>query len=464
MNKFKATIGVEIHISLNTKTKMFSSSKNDFNDPPNTNISPIDVGYPGALPVLNKEAVIKAIKLAKALKMKINNVLYFDRKNYYYPDLPKGFQITQHEDPIAKNGKLKVLNKTINIERIHLEEDTAKSIHKNNKTYLNFNRSGSPLIEVVSKPEFSSGKEAAKYVQKIKEMVIFLKISDGKMEKGSLRADINISLNDINKKQLGTKVEIKNLNSISNIEKAIKIEIRKQKELLLKNEKIFPYTKRFDEKLQDTIKMRVKKESIDYKFFPEPNIPPIFLEKEFIDSIKINELSNKREKKYLNWNIPKEYVKQLISNLKMANYFDSIDYKDKNKLSKFFFAEIVSLANSKNLSVIDLKINPKEIVSLLLKVKEGKISGKHAKEIVPLLINNKKTVNLIIKEKNIKLISNENKILKMINEIINENKEFINKNKDRKERVSKFILGQLMKKSKGQVNPKIASKIVEKFL
>ena len=464
MNKFKPTIGVEIHISLNTKTKMFSSSKNDFNDPPNTNISPVDVGYPGSLPVLNKEAVVKAIKLAKALKMEINNVLYFDRKNYYYPDLPKGFQITQYENPIAKNGKLKVLNKIINIERIHLEEDTAKSIHKNNKTYLNFNRSGAPLIEVVSKPEFSSAKEAAKYVQKIKEMVISLKISDGKMERGSLRADINISLKDVDKEKLGTKVEIKNLNSISNIEKAVKIEIQKQKEALSKNKKIFPYTKRFDEKLQDTIKMRIKKESIDYKFFPEPNIPPIFLEKDFIDSIKIDELSNEREEKYLTQNIPNEYVTQLISNQKMADYFDSIDYKDKNKLSKFFFAEIVSLANSKNLSVIDLKINPKEIVNLLLKIKEGTISGKHAKIIVPLLINNKKSVDLIIKEKNIKLISNENTILQMVNEIMSENQEFINKNKERKERVWKFILGQLMKKSKGQINPKIASKIVEKIL
>lgn len=464
MNKFKTTIGVEIHISLNTKSKIFSSAKNDFNDPPNTNISPIDVGYPGALPILNKEAVIKAIKLAKVLKMEINNVLYFDRKNYYYPDLPKGFQITQHENPIAKNGKLKILNKIINIERIHLEEDTAKSIHKNNKTYLNFNRAGAPLIEVVSKPEFSSAIEAAKYVEKIRDIVVLLKISDGKMEKGSLRADINVSLKEINKKTLGTKVEIKNLNSISNIEKAIKIEIQKQKTMLLKNQKIFPYTKRFDEKLQDTIKMRVKKESIDYKFFPEPNIPPIFLKKEFIDSIKINELSNKREEIYLSLNIPKEYVKQLISNKKMADYFDSIDYKDKNKLSKFFFAEIVSLANSKNFNVVDLQINPKEIVNLLFKIKEGKISGKHAKEIIPLLIKNKKSVDLIIKEKNIKLISDENKIFKMVNETIKENQEFIKKNKERKERILKFILGQLMKKSKGQINPKIANKIVEKLL
>ena len=464
MNNFKATIGVEIHISLNTKSKMFSSSKNNFNDPPNTNISPVDVGYPGALPVLNKEAVIKAIKLAKALKMEINDTLYFDRKNYYYPDLPKGFQITQHENPVAKNGKLKVLDKIINIQRIQLEEDTAKSIHKNNKTYLDFNRAGSPLIEVVSKPEFSSAKEAAKYVEIIKDMVVFLKISDGKMENGSLRADINVSLNYVDQKTFGTKVEIKNLNSISNIEKAIKVELEKQKNALLKNQKIISWTKRFDEKLQDTVKMRIKKEAIDYKFFPEPNIPPISLDKKFIDAIQINELPGQKEERYLSLNIPEEYVKQLLSNLETANYFDSINYQDKNKLSKFFFSEIVSLANSKSLSVINLKIKPKEITKLLLKVEKGQISNSHAKKIVPFLINNQKSVDLIIKEKNMKLISDKSQIHQMLKQIIQENQAFIDKNKDRKERVFKFVLGLLMKKSKGQVNPKIASKILGKIL
>jgi aspartyl-tRNA(Asn)/glutamyl-tRNA(Gln) amidotransferase subunit B len=396
--------------------------------------------------------------------MNINDILYFDRKNYYYFDLPKGYQITQNKNPIAKDGIINLSNKIINIERIHLEEDAAKSIHKNNKTYLNYNRSGTPLIEIVSKPEISTSKEATEYVQKIKDLVISLDISDGKMEEGSLRVDVNISLRPIGQKELGTKVEIKNLNSISNIEKSIEIEIKKQIQSLLNNEKILNCTKKFDEEKQDTVVMRMKFKSIDYKFFPEPNIPPIYLGKKFINSIKINELPDERKQRYLNLNISKEYVEQLISNIEMSNYFDLIKYKNKDKLSKLFFSEIVSLAKSLNKSIVNLNIKPSQIKLVLKKLEEGLISGRHAKLIIPLLVDSKNDVEKIIKEKGIKLISDKNLIIKMINELIEKNKNFIEKNKERKERINKFILGQLMKESKGQINPKLASKILKKIL
>jgi aspartyl-tRNA(Asn)/glutamyl-tRNA(Gln) amidotransferase subunit B len=376
--------------------------------------------------------------------MNINDILYFDRKNYYYFDLPKGYQITQNKNPIAKDG--------------------IKSIHKNNKTYLNYNRSGTPLIEIVSKPEISTSKEATEYVQKIKDLVISLDISDGKMEEGSLRVDVNISLRPIGQKELGTKVEIKNLNSISNIEKSIEIEIKKQIKSLLNNEKILNCTKKFDEKKQDTVVMRMKFKPIDYKFFPEPNIPPIYLGKKFINSIKINELPDERKQRYLNLNISKEYVEQLISNIEMSNYFDLIKYKNKDKLSKLFFSEIVSLAKSLNKSIVNLNIKPSQIKLVLKKLEEGLISGRHAKLIIPLLVDSKNDVEKIIKEKGIKLISDKNLIIKMINELIEKNKNFIEKNKERKERINKFILGQLMKESKGQINPKLASKILKKIL
>lgn len=464
MNNFETIIGIEIHIELNTKTKMFSSSPNNFNAEPNTQVSPIDIAYPGTLPVVNKQAVIKAIKLGKSLNMKINDTLYFDRKNYYYPDLPKGYQITQNNRPIGSNGKIKISNKVITIERIHLEEDTAKSIYKDGKTFLNFNRAGVPLIEIVSDPVIKNANEAAEYVQMIRDLSIALDISDAKMEEGSLRADVNISLRPRGQKSFGTKVEIKNLNSIANIKKAIEIEIQKQTKQLLLGKPIQMSTKRFNESTQDTITMRVKKEAADYKFFEEPNIPPIYIGKEFIDEINIGELPWERIERYKSFGLSDEYINNLVSNLKTANYFDLIDVDDKVQAAKIFFAEIVSLANSKNVEVVELNIDPTQLSILIDKLNMGYISGKHIKQIIPQLEGGKETVDSVIQKDNLKMIDNEEVINKMLNDIISENTSFIETNKERPERISKFILGQLMKKSQGQANPVIANKLVNKIL
>ena len=452
MNNLEVIIGIEIHIELNTETKMFSSGKNNFESLPNTNVTPTDIAYPGTLPVVNKEAVVKAIKLGKALEMDIDEILHFDRKHYFYPDLPKGYQITQDERPIGSNGSIKISNMNVSIERIHLEEDTAKSIHKKGKTLLNYNRAGVPLIEVVTNPVMSNGIEASEYVKAIRDVAIALDISDAKMEEGSLRADINISLRPYGQKELGTKVEIKNLNSIGNIQKSIEIEIKKQTKMILSGEKIKMATKRFDESIQDTVTMRLKTGTVDYKFFAEPNIPPIFIGKEFIDSIELNELPWERISRYKTYGLSDEYISKLLSNIEQANFFDLIKYNDKSKLAKLFFAEVVSLSN--------LDLDPKQIEIILNKMDIGEISGKHAKEIIPLLINKNKTVEDIISEKGMKQISDELILNEMLNSIIESNNKFINENKERPERVSKFILGQLMKKSKGQANPVIANKLV----
>lgn len=464
MNNFETVIGIEIHVELNTKTKMFSSAKNDFDSSVNTNVSHVDIAYPGALPVVNKEAVAKAIKLAKALNMKIDDVLHFDRKNYYYPDLPKGFQITQDERPIGSEGTIRISNKEIQIERIHLEEDTAKSIHKDGKTFINYNRAGVPLIEIVTHPVMSNGKEASEYVQAIRDLVVSLGISDAKMEEGSLRADINISLRPRGQKEFGTKVEIKNLNSIGNIQKSIELEIKKQTAMLLTGEEIKMATKRFDEASQDTITMRVKTGVADYKFFAEPNIPPIQLTQEFIDSIKLDELPWERLERYKGYGLSEEHISNLSSNLEQAKYFDLIKYEDKTKVANLFFAELVSLANANNKTVTDLNVNPNEFAEILFKLDSGEISGKHAKEIFPLLIDSKQTVSQIIEEKGMKQISDEKILNEMLEGIITSNNDFIVNNKERPERVSKFILGQLMKESKGQANPVVANKLVNKRL
>lgn len=293
--KLEARIGIEIHLELSTETKMFSPAKNKFDAPPNTNVHPIDLGYLGTLPRPNKQAVIFAIKLAKALNMSVADQLIFDRKHYYYPDLPKSYQITQQFHPIGRDGYVFIKDsedntKKVLIERIHLEEDTAKQIHVDGTTLLDYNRCGIPLIEIVSGPIFRDAVEASNYVKLIRQIALALRISDAKMEQGSLRVDLNVSVAKEGAKVLGRRVEIKNLNSIANIRKALESEIEQQKARILAGKTVKQVTKRYDESLAQTVFMRKKESSIDYYYFPEPNIPIINLPKDFLDKITFDEL------------------------------------------------------------------------------------------------------------------------------------------------------------------------------
>lgn len=299
---FEVIIGIENHIELKTKTKMFSPGKVNFNDPQNTNVHYTDIGWPGTMPTVNKKGVELAIKASAALGMKIDNKLIFDRKNYFYPDLPKGFQITQFYHPIGRDGKLEIMDlkkelKTITIERIHIEEDTAKQIHANNKTYLDYNRAGVGLIEVVTDPVFRNAHEVKEYIKLLREILLYTDVSDAKMNEGSLRCDVNISLRPIGSNLLFNRIEVKNLNSLNNIEKAIEFEIKRQSEILLKGQFIQMETRRFDEKTQKTILMRKKSDATDYKYFTESNIAPIKLEQKFINNIVDNLPELPQEKK-----------------------------------------------------------------------------------------------------------------------------------------------------------------------
>lgn len=463
MSKYITTIGIEIHVELNTKTKMFSPAENNFDAKPNTNVHPVDVAYPGTLPVVNKQAVVFAVKLAKALKMDIDETLHFDRKHYFYMDLPKGYQITQNERPIGSEGILKVLDRDIAIERIHLEEDTAKSIHREGKTYLNYNRAGVPLIEVVTHPVMSNHEEAVEYVKGIRDLVRLLGISDAKMEEGSLRADINISIRQNESDPLGTKVEIKNLNSLSNIKKAIIIENKKQIAAIEANEEIQQATKRFDENKQDTVTMRVKTGAVDYKFFAEPDIPPIHIGKEFIDSVNNGKLPWDVKEELSQLGINEVQIDRLISEPSLLKFFNDVEFKDRSKVANILFSEILSLSNKENKTINELGIESSEVSVLLNKIKDGEISGKQAKTIVPLMVN-KKSVVEIIEENNLKQISDPVILKEMISNIIETNKEFISANSERKDKVSKFLLGQVMKESKGQANPGAANKLVKEML
>ncbi|WP_406615284.1 Asp-tRNA(Asn)/Glu-tRNA(Gln) amidotransferase subunit GatB [Mycoplasmopsis hyopharyngis] len=463
MNNFETTIGIEIHLELNTKTKMFSPAPIDFNAAPNTCAHQIDLAYPGTLPLVNRQAVIFGVKLAKALNMKIDNELHFDRKNYFYTDLPKGFQITQFYRPIGQNGQIKIdLNdseKIINIERIHLEEDTARQ-HHDQETQLDFNRAGVPLIEIVSQPEIHSADEAVAYVDAIRKVALTLGISNAKMEQGSLRADLNVSIRPIGSKVLGTKIEIKNLNSFRAIKTAIEFEINWQKEKLLRNEKILQQTKRFDEASQSNILMRTKTSAIDYKYFPEPNIPFIKLSNDFINQVKIDELPWEKKQRYQKENIPTIFANSLLNNIELSNYFDSIKYADREKLAKLFFAEVVSLANSKNVEVQALNIKNTYFEQALQLLGQETISSKSFKKLITLLPDFDSDLLKLIKENNLQQISDPKIIKSFIEQTLKENPNLIQDYKQRPDRAIKQILGNIMKISNGQVNPTITNDLV----
>lgn len=468
MNKYEVIIGIEVHLELNTVTKMFSSSPISFNARPNTMVNEIDLGYPGALPIVNEQGVVKAIQLAKALEMEIDPLLRFDRKNYFYPDLPKGFQITQQFHPLGRNGKLVIEDETgksfnVMIERIHLEEDTAKSIHQDNVTLLDYNRAGIGLIEIVTKPCLKTAYQVAKYINMLRLVALSLNISDAKMEEGSLRVDVNLSLKHVNDMFLGTKVEIKNLNSVNNVVKAIEYEINEQVACLDNGLVVKQATKRFDEKSQKTVVMRLKSDTIDYKYFPEPNLPPIKLSDDFINNIFIPELPWAQKARYEADGIDNQFIKQLLNSQDKAQFFDQIDFAHKNDGAKIFFGEIVALANRENKLVSELKIDPKQFSYALKLFKNQIISLQHLKKIVPKLIYNNQTVDEIIEQLDLVQIDDKAQLSAIIKEIIEQNYDFVIKNKHLPQRVIKFILGQVMKKTNGKANPQIASDIAKKL-
>ncbi|AZZ65295.1 Asp-tRNA(Asn)/Glu-tRNA(Gln) amidotransferase subunit GatB [Metamycoplasma phocicerebrale] len=458
MNNWELVIGIEIHLELNTKTKMFSSQPNLYTKNANIYVSHIDLAYPGSLPLVNKEAIIKGIKLAKALNMTIDRNIRFDRKNYFYPDLTKGYQITQQFNPIGKEGftKIKVDNKwfQVPIERIHLEEDTAKSLHEKDLTYLNYNRAGIPLIEIVSKPAMHSAKEAVAYVESIKQIALALNISDAKMNEGSLRVDLNISVRKKGTQDLNTRVEIKNLNSTSNIEKAIEYEFKYQVDCYENNRFFAQETKRFDESKNITVSMRSKADSIDYKYFPDPNIPYIELPEEVIESIKIEELPYDKEKRYELNGLNNVQISQLINNVHYANFLDNLKTSNFKKTANIFFSEIVSFLNSEQLELKGLELDNEQTSQLIEWIIKGDINKNNLK-----LILKKHLEQPSLKLKNLITQNNwfiekiEFSLDKIIQEILSENANLKEEFKINPNRASKFMMGQAMKKTMGKANP-----------
>jgi aspartyl-tRNA(Asn)/glutamyl-tRNA(Gln) amidotransferase subunit B len=466
---FEATIGLEIHVEMKTKSKMFSTAPINYGSEPNTEVAPLDMAFPGTMPRLNKEAVRNAIRVCNALHMTIDHELRFDRKNYFYSDLPKGFQITQQDRPIGKDGYLVIeiegKEKILEIERLHMEEDTCMQHHFSDYTLLDYNRAGIPLLEIVSRPCMHTGEEAMKYVEKIREIVTFSGVSNGKMEEGSLRCDVNVSIHPAGENILGTKVEVKNLNSIANIQKAIDYEVKRQSELLLRGEKVRQETRRFDDATRETILMRVKTDAVDYKYFVEPNIPPVKISDEFIaDAIATcPELYDQKLERFINfYGLNKTDAKILLGDVSLGAYFDKCSEFSKNyqNLANFIITSVLGYLNKEMKTIDEFYVTPENIAMLVDMLKDKKINSTQGAQIFEKMIETKKSPKELQKEMGATLISDEETIRKLVDEVIAANPSLPNDFKAGKTRSQGFVMGQIMRKTGGKIDPSVASKII----
>ena len=471
---FEAVIGIEIHVEMKTKSKMFSGGRIAFGEEPNSCVRPLDMAFPGTMPLVNKQAVINEIRVSNALHMSIDQELWFDRKNYFYSDLPKGYQITQQERPIGSEGYVEIKlsdgrTKKIEIERLHMEEDTCKQLHMADYTLLDYNRAGTPLIEIVSKPNIRSGEEAMKYVEMIKSIVVFLDVSDGKMEEGSLRCDVNVSIRPYGSKKFGVKTEVKNLNSVSNVMKAVDFEVERQKKLLLSGGVVEQETRRFDELTKQTVLMRKKTDAVDYKYFTEPNIAPIQLDEDWIKSVQasIPELPDVRYTRYTEKLGLSSYDAQvIIANKDIAFYFDEVvnacGYA--KSAANWIMSNLMAHLNKNNLEIKDANLPASSLGKLISMIEEGKINSKQGKQVFELMLSEHKDPETIAKEQNMMQISDESVILAMVVEVLDANPKAIEDIKNGRTNLVGFLVGQVIKKSQGKANPGIVSKLVNKEL
>ncbi len=477
LENYEPVIGLEVHAQLLTKTKAFCSCPTTFGSTPNSNVCPICLGMPGVLPVLNKQVVDFAILMGLATNCKISNRSVFARKNYFYPDLPKGYQISQYENPICENGYLDIelengISKRIGITRIHMEEDAGKSIHDLDvDTLVDVNRCGVPLIEIVSDPDFRSSKEAFKYLTLIKQIVTYLGICDGNMEEGSLRCDANVSVRKKDESKFGTKTEVKNMNSFRNVERALEFEINRQIELVEKGEKVIHQTLLWDANKNIALPMRSKEDAHDYRYFPDPDLVPVLVDEIWKNNIEktMPELPVAKLSRFIkDFSLPNYDAEILTSERETADYFEnSVNLlQDKNvenyKLtSNWIMTDLLRVMKDEHVKIGEIKVTPKHLAELINNISTGLISGKIAKDIFTEMLQSGEIPKEIISKKGLTQLSDETEIENIVVKIIEQNPDETNRYREGKVQLIGFFVGEVMKATRGKANPKIVNKILE---
>ena len=483
MAKYESVIGLEIHAELKTKTKMFCACKNDPDERhPNVNICPVCTGQPGTLPVINKEAVDKVIKVGLALKSKIPEITKWDRKNYFYPDLPKGYQISQYDKPICLGGELSIpgFNKKIKITRAHLEDEAGRLIHFGHigHSLVDFNRAGIPLMELVTEPEFASGEEASAFAQELQLLLRYLGVSDADMEKGQMRVEVNISLKPVGSKEFGVKVEIKNLNSFKAARNAINYEIKRQTELLEHSKKIIQETRGWNESKGETVLQRIKEESHDYRYFPEPDLPPLKIDFGLVEKLKttLGELpQDKRDRFKKQYGLTDSQINILVNDEKLAWFFENVaselinsEAGNKKELfslsANYILGDFLGFLNEASAEVDDIRISAEDFAEWVGLIHRGVITSRAAKEVLKEMWATGKDPDLIIKEKDLVQVQDSSELEKVVGKIMDNNEAVVSDYKKGKTASLQFLVGQVMKETHGRANPEIVIDILKKLL
>ncbi len=481
--EFEAVIGLEVHAQLLTKTKIFCSCKNEFGIPPNTNVCPVCLGMPGSLPVLNKKAVEYAVKAALALNCKINTYSLFARKHYFYPDLPKAYQITQYELPFAQDGWVEIeksdgTRKRIRIRRIHMEEDAGKTVHGEGldpNSYVDLNRAGTPLIEIVSEPDISTPEEARLYMQKLRDILVWIGVNDGNLEEGSLRCDANVSIRPKGSKELGTRTEIKNVNSFRFIQKALEYEINRQIEVVKGGGKVVQETRLFDSTKGITKTMRTKEEAEDYRYFPEPDLPPLIIDSEWLESIResLPELPDQVKERFASeFSLTPYDASILVRDKDLAEFFEKAASSyggEPKKVANLIISDLLGALNEEKLTISSSPIKPEHVSKLLTLVDKEVISLRVAKEeVIPEMVKSGKEPETIVKEKGLVQISDKEALKEVIRKVLSQNekavKQYKEGNEKQKQKAVKYLIGQVMKETRGKANPKLLNELIPKVL
>jgi len=467
--KYEMVVGLEIHAELATKSKIFCSCSTQFGSSPNTNVCPVCLGMPGVLPVLNKKAVEYAVKAGLALNCRIAKFSKLDRKNYFYPDLPKAYQVSQYDHPLCVNGYFDINHnddiKRIGITRIHIEEDAGKLVHTQGGTLIDYNRCGVPLIEIVTEPDIRSAQQAVEFAKSVRNILLYAKVSDCKMQEGSMRFDVNLSVRRQGDDEFGTRTEMKNLSSFKMLQKAIEYEYKRQVEAIKKGDEVTQQTRRWDETNGLSVVLRSKEDANDYRYFPEPDLLPVILDDEEIEKIKNNmpQMPKEKKQRYINEYSLSEYdAEVLTSNSYLSEFYDNIlsEYDDAKTAANWVIVELLALVNQGECNIEDIKITPSGMARLLKFIKEGKLSGKMAKSVLAEMFGTGSSAEDIIKAKGLSQISDTKELERIIVEIIMNNQASVNDYHSGKKQAMGYLVGQVMKATKGAANPKSVNEIL----